>query len=207
MGGAHGAAALALGTETVTPVDLLVAGGDAELLAAGAALSRRVAVRLVGGPPELAVIADESADPGVIVADVLAQLEHDADALAFVVTTSSRLAAKVASRLKGRLRRLPRGHTAREAASRWSAVLVAPDLELASEAVDRVAPSRVLLLVADPEPLLDRLAAVALIAVGPWSAPALVDAVSGATICCPPWAGRPLGARWRSPTSAAPPPW
>lgn len=185
LGGAHAAAALALGTETVDRTDLLVVGGDAGLLAAGVALARRVAVRLVSGPPELAVVADHTAEPEMVAADLLAQLEHDADALGLVVTSSARVASRTAARLKARARALPRGHVAREALKRWSAVLVAPDLEAACDAVDRVAPSRAELLVADPEPLLARLGAVALVSVGPWSAPALVDAVSGANHLLP----------------------
>jgi histidinol dehydrogenase len=181
MSGCHAAAAFALGTESVAAVELLVTGGDLETLAAGMVVSRYVSVRSCGGPPELAVVADAGADPALVAADVLAQLERDANALAVVVTPSAKLASAVASRVRSRARRLHRGHPAREALKRWAGALVVADLEVACEIVNRIAPSRAEVLVEDPDRVLASLHHVALVCVGPWTAPALVDEVSGTT--------------------------
>jgi len=181
MSGSHAASALALGTESVAAVDLLVTGGDLETLAAGMVLSRHVSVRSCGGPPELAVIADATADPALVAADVLAQLERDENALAVVVTPSAKLASAVASRVRSRARRLRRGHPAREALKRWAAALVVADLEAACEVVNRIAPSRAEVLVEDADAVVPNLRHVALVCVGPWTAPALLDEVSGTT--------------------------
>ncbi len=185
MSGVHAVAALAYGTDTVTPVDLIVGGGDPALLAAKHLVAHRVAVDPRGGLPELVIVADTSAEPVQVVGDLLAQLEHDPDALGVVLTTSQRLAGRVDSLVTSRLRRLPKGHTVREAVKRWAGVLIVDSEAEACAVSNRIAPSRVELLVREPLRLVDRLEAAALVTLGPWSPPALVDVVSGANHILP----------------------
>ncbi len=178
MSGVHAVAALAFGTESVTPVDLIVGSGDASILAAKLLVAPHVAVDLRGGVPELVIVADTQAEPELVVADLLAQLEHDQDALGVVVTTSARIAKQVNSLMISRLRRLDKSHPAREALRRWGAVLVAASEAEACRTVNRIGPSRVELLVTEPLRLVDRLE-VAAITLGPWSPPAVADVVAG----------------------------
>ncbi|NIA11131.1 MAG: histidinol dehydrogenase [Nitrospiraceae bacterium] len=185
MSGVHAVAALAYGTDSIVPVDLIVGGGDPALLAAKYLVAHRVAVDPRGGLPELVILADTSAEAELVVSDLLAQLEHDPDALGVVVTTSQRLARRINSLVTSRLRVLPKGHVVREAVKRWSAVLMADSDAEACSVVDRIAPSRVELLVREPLRLVDRIEAAALVTLGPWSPPALVDVVSGANHLLP----------------------
>ncbi len=185
MSGVHAVAALAYGTDTVAPVDLIIGGGDPALLAAKYLVAHRVAVDPRGGLPELVIVADTSAEVELIVGDLLAQLEHDPDALGVVLTTSQRLARRINALVTSRLRGLPKGHPVREAVKRWSAVLIADSEAEACSVVDRIAPSRVELLVREPLRLVDRIEAAALITLGPWSPPALADVVAGANHLLP----------------------
>jgi len=185
MSGVHAVAALAYGTESIVPVDLIVGGGDPALQAAKYLVAHRVAVNPCGGLPELVIVADTSAEPDQIVSDLLAQLEHDADALGVVLTSSQRIARRVDSLATSRVRRLPKGHAVREALKRWSSVLIVDSEREACAVCNRIAPSRVELLVREPLRLVDQLEAAALVTLGPWSPPALVDVVSGANHLLP----------------------
>lgn len=179
MSGVHAVAALAFGTESVVPVDLIVASGDAQILAAKYLVAPRVAVDLRGGLPELVILADTGAEPAMVASDLLAQMEHDRDALGVVVTTSARVARHVDSLVRSRLRRLDKGHPARDALRRWGAVLIAGSDAEACRVANRIAPSRVELLVGEPLRLVDRIEAAAVVTLGPWSPPALADVVAG----------------------------
>src|SRR5205823_8093852 len=104
VGGAQAIAALAYGTESVARVDKIVGPGNAWVTAAKLLVSADVAIDLPAGPSEVLVVADDSADPGLCAADLLAQAEHGPDGAAILVTTSSRVADEVAARTNGRVR-------------------------------------------------------------------------------------------------------
>ncbi|MCG6964589.1 MAG: histidinol dehydrogenase [Acidobacteria bacterium] len=185
MSGVHAVAALAYGTDSIDPVDFIVGGGDPLLLAAKYLVAHRVAVDSRGGLPEIVIIADTSAEPELVTSDLLAQLEHDRDALGLVLTTSQRIAKRVNGGVTTQLRKLAKGHPAREAVKNWGGVLVVDSGAEACAVANRLAPSRVELLVGTPHALVDRLTTPALVTLGPWSPPALADAVSGASHVLP----------------------
>jgi len=185
MSGVHAVAALAYGTDSVDPVDLIVGGGDPLLLASKYLVAHRVAVDSRGGLPEIVIIADTSAEPEQVTSDLLAQLEHDEDALGLVLTTSQRIAKRVNARVTAQLRKLAKGHPAREAVKRWAGVLIVDSGAEACAVANRLAPSRVELLVGAPHALVDRLTTAALVTLGPWSPSALADSVSGASHVLP----------------------
>ncbi|MGC8916374.1 MAG: histidinol dehydrogenase [Thermoanaerobaculum sp.] len=185
MGGAHALAALALGTESVTPVDKIVGPGGRWVTAAKRALYGIVDVDLIAGPSEVVVVADGHADPAVVVADLLAQAEHDEDALAVAVTTSENLAERIARGLRNRLRSLPEASPARTALKRWGAVLVVADLEEACQVTNRIAPEHVELLVEDPQRWADRIIAAGAIYLGTFSPVTLGDYVVGSNHILP----------------------
>lgn len=193
MGGPHAIAALAFGTESVAPVDKVVGPAGRWMTAAKRAVSGAVGIDLVSGPPELVVVADGHAEPAIVAADLLAQVEHDADALAVLVTTSRALAEKVDAALTRRLRSLPREAPARAALRRWAALLTVRELDEAIGVVNRIAPEHVALLVADPRRWLDGVERAGVVSLGPWSAAALTSLVAGCGSVAPSSGGARFG--------------
>lgn len=195
MGGAHAVAALACGTESVTPVDKIVGPGGRWVSAAKRAVFGIVGVDTIAGPSELVVVADASAEPELVAADLLAQAEHDPEALVLLLTPSRAVAEKVERRLAARLKRLPREAPARVALRRWGGIIVTADLDEAVELCDRVAAEHVELHVKDPLRLVDRIERAGAVYVGPWS-PAVLGDYSVGTNHVLPTAG---AARFASP--------
>jgi len=179
MGGAHAIAALAYGTDSVTAVDKIVGPGGRWVAAAKRAVNGTVGIDGVGGPPEVVIVADAHAEPEIVAADMLAQAEHDPDALAVLVTPSKALAEKVDRRITARVKKLPRGAAARQAIRSWGGVLLVPDLAVAVEVVNRIAPESVELLVHEPLRLLEGIERAGIVYLGPWSPAVLGDCVVG----------------------------
>ncbi len=151
VGGAQAIAALALGVYG-PPVDYLVGPGNRWVTAAKKLLAGEVEIDMLAGPSELVVIADESADPARVAADLLAQAEHDTDALPVLITPCAALARSVADELAHALLTLPGADIARAALARGGSVLV-PDLAAAVRASDRLAPEHLALAVREPAAL------------------------------------------------------
>lgn len=185
MGGAHALAALALGTESVEPVDKIVGPGGRWVTAAKRALYGLVDVDLIAGPSEVVVVADGNADPAMVAADLIAQAEHDENALAVAMTPSRALAEKVRMRVRSRLRGAESHSVARQSLKRWGAVFVVGDLEEAFELVNRIAPEHVELLVSEPHRWLDRIVAAGAVYLGPFSPVTLGDYVVGSNHVLP----------------------
>jgi sulfopropanediol 3-dehydrogenase len=116
MGGVQAVAALALGTETIAPVDMLVGPGNAFVAEAKRQLFGEVGIDLPAGPTEILVIADATADPLIVAADLIGQAEHGPGSPAALITTSSELAAEVQREIERQLEGLP---TAEVAAVAW----------------------------------------------------------------------------------------
>jgi sulfopropanediol 3-dehydrogenase len=157
LGGVQALAALALGTETIDPVDFLVGPGNAYVVEAKRRLYGKVGIDLVAGPTEILVVADESADPRIVAADLLGQAEHGPASPAVLVTTSLALAEETLRQVAAQLEDLP---TAEIAARAWEdygeVVLVASDDE-ALEVADAYAFEHVEIQTADPRWYLERL--------------------------------------------------
>jgi phosphoribosyl-ATP pyrophosphohydrolase/phosphoribosyl-AMP cyclohydrolase/histidinol dehydrogenase len=139
VGGAQAIAALAYGFEGFERCDVVVGPGNRWVTAAKMLVSGSAGIDMLAGPSELVVLADRTADPSVVAADLLAQAEHDPDALPVLVTTSESLAAAVDAELASQLIDLPTREVA-EAALGNGFVTVAPDLETAISLCDRLAP-------------------------------------------------------------------
>lgn len=185
MGGAHALAALALGTESVTPVDKIVGPGGRWVTAAKRALYGIVDVDLIAGPSEVAVVADAHADPAMVAADLMAQAEHDEDALAVAITPSAALAEKVVARVRARLRTVEGEAPVRKALKRWGAVLLTHDLEAACQVVSRIAPEHVELLVEEPQRWVERITHAGAVYLGAFSPVTLGDYVVGSNHTLP----------------------
>ncbi len=139
VGGAQGIAALAYGVGPVPACDVVVGPGNKFVTAAKKLVFGRVAIDMLAGPSELAVLADASADPATVAADLLAQAEHDPDAVPVLIALDDRIISSVNAELGKQLADLPTAETARAALRNGFAVR-APDLDTAIEICDRVAP-------------------------------------------------------------------
>jgi histidinol dehydrogenase len=185
MGGAHAVAALAHGTESVTPVDKIVGSGGRLVAAAKRHVFGVVGVDSVGGPTEIVIVADGHADPEMVAGDMLAQAEHDPDALAVVLTTSRSMAEKIERRVAAMLRAVPRDGAVRKALRRWGAIITVRDEAEAVEIVNRIAPEHVELLVDQPLRLLDDVERAGAVYLGAFSPAVLGDYVIGANHILP----------------------
>jgi len=149
-GSAWGIAALACGTQTIAPVDVLAGPGNIYVTTAKRLLSGRVGIDMIAGPSEIVILADSSAPPAWLAADLLSQAEHDPLAAAVLVTDSAEIAQATRAELERQLEKLPRNDIARKALADWGAVVVVPGLTEGVEVVNRLAPEHLELAVADP---------------------------------------------------------
>ncbi|HTK57107.1 MAG TPA: histidinol dehydrogenase [Gemmatimonadales bacterium] len=149
VGGAQAIAALAYGAGPVPACDVIVGPGNRWVTAAKRLVAGDVGIDMLAGPSELVVVADVAANPALVAADLLAQAEHDPDALPVLITTSAILADRVDAALRDQLATLPTAGTARAALADGYVVLV-DSLEAALATADRLAPEHLQLSVADP---------------------------------------------------------
>jgi len=156
LGGAQAIGAMAFGVEGISPCDVIVGPGNRWVTAAKRYVSGYSGIDMLAGPSELVVWADETADAKVIAADLIAQAEHDTDALPVLVTTSSELILQVNSALQDQLKSLPGQVTAEAALESGYAVLV-DSVEEAADACNRLAPEHLEALVGDIEDAASRL--------------------------------------------------
>jgi histidinol dehydrogenase len=150
VGSAWAVAALAYGTETIPRVDVIVGPGNLYVTLAKKIVAGTVGIDIIAGPSEILIIADESADPEFIAADLLSQAEHDVMASAVLVTTRRELAQAVKAALGRQLAQLARAEIARESLRRFGAAIVVRDVAAAIELANRMAPEHLELQLRDP---------------------------------------------------------
>ncbi|MFN4214228.1 histidinol dehydrogenase [Exiguobacterium sp.] len=155
VGGAQAVAALAFGTETIRPVDKIVGPGNAYVATAKSLVSHIVGIDSVAGPSEVLIIADETANPKWVAADLLAQAEHDIEATALALVTTDDMAEAIREELTRQLHDLPRRDIATEALKRGG-VLVMTKEEAIDEA-NEMAAEHVQLAVSDPDAYMQRI--------------------------------------------------
>jgi histidinol dehydrogenase len=179
VGGAQAIAALAFGTETIPRVDVITGPGNLYVTLAKKAVFGHVSIDSLAGPSEVLVIADHTADPDLVAADLLAQAEHDPLAAAILLTTSEELGAAVPGALERQLAGHPRAAITRQAIEDWGLIVVCDSLATAARLSDRFAPEHLELIVADPEPLAERIRHAGAIFLGPHSPEAVGDYLAG----------------------------
>jgi sulfopropanediol 3-dehydrogenase len=179
MGGVQAVAALALGTETIKSVDMLVGPGNAYVAEAKRQLFGAVGIDLLAGPTETLIIADDSADLEMVATDLLGQAEHGPSSPATLLTTSHKLATGIEEEIQRQLKSLP---TADVAGVAWkncgSVILVDSEEELISEA-NKIASEHVQVLTKNPDLFLDRLTNYGALFLGPETNVAYGDKVIG----------------------------
>jgi histidinol dehydrogenase len=174
VGGAQAIAALAFGAGSVPACDVVVGPGNRWVTAAKQLVAGYVGIDLLAGPSELVVLADGTADAATVAADLLAQAEHDPDALPVLVTTEAALADAVDEELRRQLEDLPTREVATTALENGFAVL-APSLEAAAEVCDRLAPEHLQVLTANADRVARRLGSWGGLFVGESSAEVMGD--------------------------------
>jgi histidinol dehydrogenase len=160
-------------------VDVISGPGNLYVTLAKKAVYGRVGIDSLAGPSEVLVIADHTADPAQVAADLLAQAEHDPLAAAILLTTSAALALAVPLALEAQLEAHPRAAVCRAALQDWGLIVVCPNLEEAARLSDRFAPEHLELLVERPEPLAERVQHAGAIFLGGWSPEAVGDYLAG----------------------------
>jgi len=179
VGGAQAIAALAYGTRTIKAVDKITGPGNIYVTLAKRSVFGQVDIDMLAGPSEVAVVADETADPAFVAADLLAQAEHDPLAAAILLTPSAVLAQAVQKELAKQLAALPREEIAAGALANHGAIVVTGDLEEAIELVNKFAPEHCELLVAEPFHWLSRVENAGAVFLGPYSPEPVGDYLAG----------------------------
>lgn len=178
VGGAQAIAAMAIGTETIRPVDKIVGPGNVYVTAAKLLLRDRAEIDFPAGPSEIGIIADMTADPSYIAADVLAQAEHDPHSASVLVTTDAGLAGRVGEEIARMIASSPRREIIEEALTQ-SGYVIASSRSEAVRMMNEIAPEHLSLQVADPMALLQEVGHAGSIFVGPWTPVACGDYASG----------------------------
>lgn len=178
-GGAQGIAMLAYGTETVRRVDKIVGPGNAYVAAAKKLVSGDVGIDMFAGPSEILIIADGTARPDWLAADMLSQAEHDPLASAVLVTTDERLAQQVAAEIEKKLAVLPRERIARASIESNGKIVIVRDEEEAADISDELAPEHLELVTVNPEATLGRIHNAGSVFLGAYSPEPLGDYFAG----------------------------
>jgi histidinol dehydrogenase len=199
LGGAQAIAAMAFGTETIGGVDKIVGAGGLFVTLAKRQVFGRVGIDGFYGPTETLVIADDSADPAWVAADLLAQAEHDVLASPLLVTPSADLADRVQAELAAQLENLGRAEIAAAALRGRGGIVLARDLEEAVELSNAYAPEHLCLLVREPWSLVGQIQNAGGVFVGEYSFEVLGDYVAGPSHVMP----TEGSARYASPLSVA----
>ncbi len=179
LGGAQAVGALAFGTQTVPRVDKIVGPGNAWVASAKRQVYGEVDIDSIAGPSEVLIVADDTATPAWVAADLLAQAEHDREARAVLVTTSARLADAVDAELVAQLAVLPRRDIASHAIEHHGAAVIATSLDEAIALANAFAPEHLELQVEDARLVATRCTTAGAIFIGPWSSEAAGDYVAG----------------------------
>ncbi len=179
IGGAQAVAALAFGTETIAPVAKIVGPGNAYVAAAKRRVFGTVGIDMIAGPSEVLVIADGSANPDWVAADLLAQAEHDTAAQSILLTDSNQLADEVEKAIQAQLAGLPRRDIAAASWAGFGAIVLVEDLMASVPLVDRIAPEHLEICTMDPEPLAAAIRNAGAIFLGHHTPEAVGDYVGG----------------------------
>ncbi len=179
VGGAQAIAALAFGTDLVPKVDKITGPGNIFVALAKKAVYGYVGIDSIAGPSEILVLADETADPRYVAADLLSQAEHDELASAILITTSRQLAEQVSQEVDQFLGQLSRREIIQSSLDNYGYILVAEDMEEALEAVNEIASEHLEILTADPFETMAKVKNAGAIFLGPYASEPLGDYFAG----------------------------
>ncbi len=179
VGGVQAIGAMAYGTKTIARVDKIVGPGNIYVATAKRLLYGTVGIDMVAGPSELLVVADDSAKPTHVAADLLCEAEHDEDAQVYLVTTSERLAKDVAQLVKTQLKGLQREKIAAKSIARHSVAFVVTTMDEAIDLANEIAAEHLTLSVDSPFDYLEKIRHAGALFLGRYTPPSVADYVAG----------------------------
>lgn len=179
VGGAQAIAALAYGTESIAPVDKICGPGNIYVALAKREVYGAVDIDSIAGPSEIAVLADDSADPAYVAADLLSQAEHDEMASAVLVTTSESFAKACQAEVQRQLAELPRRDIAAASVEKYGVILLVDSIEEGIGVINQLAPEHFELMVEEPMAYLGLVENAGAIFLGPYSSEPVGDYFAG----------------------------
>ena len=179
VGGAQAIAALAYGTESIPKVDKIVGPGNIYVALAKKAVYGHVSIDSIAGPSEILVLADETANPRYVAADLLSQAEHDEMASAILITTSQKLAEKVSAEIDQFVTELSRKEIIQKSLDNYGYILVADNMEEAIDTVNAIASEHMEIVTADPFHVMTKIRNAGAIFIGEYSSEPLGDYFAG----------------------------
>lgn len=179
VGGAQAIAALAYGTESIKKVDKIVGPGNIFVALAKKAVYGHVSIDSIAGPSEILVLADETANPRYVAADLLSQAEHDEMASAILVTTSEELAKKVSEEVDGFVKVLSRKEIIQKSLDNYGYLLVADSMEEAIDVANEIASEHLEIVTKNPFDIMTRIKNAGAIFLGEYSSEPLGDYFAG----------------------------
>lgn len=178
-GGAHAIAALAFGTESIPKVDKIVGPGNIYVALAKRAVYGHVSIDSIAGPSEILVLADETANPRFVAADLLSQAEHDPLASAILVTTSEELAAKVEAEINVFVEQLSRKEILNQSLDQYGYLLIGETMDECLETVNAIASEHLEIMTKDPFTIMTKVRNAGAIFIGEYSSEPLGDYFAG----------------------------
>ena len=179
VGGAQAIAAMAFGTESIPKVDKIVGPGNIYVALAKKAVFGYVSIDSIAGPSEILVLADETANPRFVAADLLSQAEHDELASAILITTSQEVADKVSVEVDKFVDELSRKEIIQKSLDNYGYILVADDMDSAIDAVNEIASEHMEIVTKDPFAVMTKIRNAGAIFVGEYSSEPLGDYFAG----------------------------
>ncbi|MCR4763297.1 MAG: histidinol dehydrogenase [Lachnospiraceae bacterium] len=179
VGGAQAIAAMAFGTKSIPKVDKITGPGNIFVALAKKAVFGYVSIDSIAGPSEILVLADETANPRHVAADLLSQAEHDELASAILITTSKTLAEQVSVEIDGFVEKLERADIIKKSLENYGYLFVAHSEEEMVDAANEIASEHMEIITADPWALMTKIRNAGAIFIGPWSSEPLGDYFAG----------------------------
>lgn len=179
VGGAQAIAAMAYGTETIKRVDKIIGPGSKYVTLAKKEVFGPVGIDFIAGPSEIMIIADDTANPRVLTADILAQAEHDTNATCILITDSPSVAEKVNEEVKVQLKELKNEVVARQSLNMNGMIIITNTIDEAVDLANRRAPEHLELQIKNPDHYVERFKNYGSLFIGEYSAEALGDYSSG----------------------------
>ncbi|QKE75799.1 histidinol dehydrogenase [Arthrobacter citreus] len=179
VGGAQAIGALAYGTETIEKVDKIVGPGNLYVALAKKSVSGIVGIDMVAGPTEVVILADETANPRFIAADLMAQAEHDEMASSIVITNSEEFALKIQQQIPNLLEEQPRKEIIKSSFEQYGAILVVKTIEEGIELVNKLAPEHLEIMIKNPESIVHQIKNAGAIFLGDYTPEPVGDYFAG----------------------------
>jgi len=179
IGGAQAIAALAFGTETIPKADKIAGPGNIYVATAKRMVYGYCDIDMFAGPSEIAVVADENANPKYVAADLLSQAEHDIMASSILLTTSEKLAGQVKEEIERQYRYLDRNDIIKKSLEEYGAAIIVENIEAAVEIVNKIAPEHLELYIKEPFSILGSVRNAGAIFLGSFSSEPVGDYYAG----------------------------